>query len=81
MEIRRATYGAAIRVAIVLSTIAVVVAWGLEAVGDVPRVALVLAVIVVGFAASWVQTGRITRSARRRGARRVVVVPVRHPVV
>jgi hypothetical protein len=79
MDVRRVTYGAAIRLAIVLSAIAAVVALGLDTVGGVPPAALVLAVIVVGFVTSWVQTDRIARSAQRR-AHRVAVVPARHTV-
>ena len=84
MDIRRATFGAAIRLAIVLSSIAAAITLGLDAVGEVPRSALVLGVMVIGFAASWVQTGRAGRTADRHLDRhlghRVAVVPVRHPV-
>jgi hypothetical protein len=46
----------------------------LSAAGDVPQGALVAAVMVVGFVASWVQTGRV---ARVHHEHRVAVVPVR----
>lgn len=81
MEVRRATFGAAIRLAIVLSAIAAAVALGLDAVGEVSRPAIVLTVIVVGFVTSWVETGRAARSsAEARRHHRVAVVHVRHPV-
>ncbi len=81
MDIRRGTYEAAIRLAIVLSTIATIVALGLDATGEVSRPAIVLGVIVIGFVASWVQTGRAARSSiPRTRQHRVAVVRVRHPI-
>lgn len=80
MDIRRNTYLAAIRLAVVLSTIAAAVALGLDAGGYVSRPAIVLTVIVVGFVTSWVETGRAARSPIEGHRHRVAVVPVRHPV-
>jgi len=82
MDVRRATYWAAIRLAIVLSTVATVIALGLDAVGDVSPTALVLTVIAVGFTMSWRRTGRIARTATvpDRVSDRRVVVPLRHPI-
>jgi hypothetical protein len=80
MEIRRATFGAAIRLAVALSVIATAVAITLDAIGEVSRTALVLTVIVVGFMASWIQTGRVSRTAARRPAHRLTVVALHHPV-
>jgi hypothetical protein len=82
MDVRRATYWAAIRLAIVLSTVASVIALGLDAVGDVSPTALVLTVIVVGFTMSWRRTGRIARMTTipDRVHDRRIVVPVRHPI-
>lgn len=80
MDIRRATYGAAVRLAIVFSTIATAIALGLDAVGDVSPTALVLTVMIVGFVTSWVRTGRVARSAARASSHRMVVVPLRHPI-
>ncbi len=80
MEIRRTTYGAAIRLACVLSAVAAVLALGWEALGDVSATPLVLAVIITGFVTSWVTTGRASRTAARPVAHRVAVVPLRHPV-
>ncbi|HEX4982292.1 MAG TPA: hypothetical protein VFV63_11360 [Ilumatobacteraceae bacterium] len=61
MELRKATWSAALRLAFVVSALAAIVAVALSAAGDVPQGALVAAVMVVGFTASWVQTGRVAR--------------------
>jgi hypothetical protein len=74
MELRKATWSAALRLAFVVSALAAIVAMTLSAAGDVPQGALVAAVMVVGFVASWVQTGRV---ARVHDEHRVAVVPVR----
>lgn len=63
MEISRRTWNAAIKLAVVLSALAAVVAFGVSRSGDVPQAAVVLPVIVIAFAASWIQTERIRRSA------------------
>jgi hypothetical protein len=74
MDLRRRTWIAALRLAAVLSVVAGAVAAGVYALGDVPQVAIVVPVIVIAFAASWVQTGRIRRAPaplplpRRRAA-------------
>lgn len=70
MEIRRATYGAAIRLAIVFSAAAAVIAIGLDVVGDVAPLRLATAVALLGFGASWVQTGRVTRAVEARASHR-----------
>ncbi|MGH9135143.1 MAG: hypothetical protein ACRDZZ_14490 [Ilumatobacteraceae bacterium] len=75
MELRKATWTAALRLAFVVSAVAAAIAVALSAAGDVPQTALVAAVMLVGFVASWVQTGRV---ARVHHERRVAVVPVRH---
>ena len=80
MDVRRATYWAAVRLAIVFSTVAAAVALGLDAVGAVSPTALVLTVIIVGFVTSWVRTERVARLARRADAHRIAVVPLRHPI-
>jgi hypothetical protein len=80
MELRRATFGAAVKLAMVLSVAAAAIALGLDAIGDVSRTGLVLAVMLVGFVASWVQTGRVRRSEAHHSAHRLTVVPLRHPV-
>jgi ABC-type Mn2+/Zn2+ transport system permease subunit len=77
MELRKATWSAALRLAFFVSAIAAGVAVTLSATGDVPRGAFVAAVMLVGFVASWVQTGRV---ARVHQARHVVMVPTRRSV-
>jgi hypothetical protein len=75
MELRRARWGAAIRLAIALSVTAGLVALALDAAG-VARSTIVLAVIVTGFAASWVRTEQVARAHRRQRTHRVVSVPL-----
>ena len=73
MEISRRTWNAAIKLAVVLSALAAVVAFGVSRSGDVPQAAVVLPVIVVAFAASWIQTERI----RRRAMADMIIIPSR----
>lgn len=80
MELRRRTYGAAVKLAVALSAVATVIALGLDAVGGYSQTALVLTVMVVGFVASWVQTGRVSRSTAHHTAHRLTVVPLRQRV-
>ena len=80
MELRRATYGAAIRLGTVFSTVAVIVAITLDSIGDVSVGAMVAVVAVTGFAASWVQTGRVRRAVLVRPAHRVTMMPLPHQV-
>lgn len=80
MELRREVFGAAIKLAVVLSVVAGAIAVGLGAIDGVSRTALVLTVMVVSFVASWVQTGRVARSSAHHHAHRLTVVPLRHPV-
>jgi ABC-type Mn2+/Zn2+ transport system permease subunit len=61
MELRKATWSAALRLAFVVSVLAAIVAVALSAAGGVPQGALIAAVMVTGFVASWVQTGRVAR--------------------
>jgi hypothetical protein len=61
MELSRRTWAAAIRLALLMSVAAALIAVGVSSVGDVPQAAVVLPVIVVAFTASWVQTGRLRR--------------------
>lgn len=51
-------WAVAVHVGVIVSVVAAAVAMALTAFGDVPQTALVIAVIVVGFAVSWVHTGR-----------------------
>jgi len=80
MDSRRNIFGAAAKLALALSTIATAIAFGIGSVGEAQQTALVLAVMVVGFVASWVQTGRLSRSTTHDAAHRLTVVPLRHRV-
>ena len=80
MELRRATFEAAIRLATVLSVVAALTALTLDAVGDVSATRLTLLVAVVGFITSWVQTGRVSRAVASRSTYRVDVMPIRQPI-
>lgn len=62
MELRRRTWVAAIKLAIIVSTVAAVVAIVVSSLGDVSPAAIVAPVAVVAFAASWIQTGRVRRT-------------------
>lgn len=73
MEISRHTWTAAIKLAVVLSALAAVIAFGVSRAGDVPQAAVVLPVIVIAFVASWIQTGRI----RRREIADMVIISAR----
>ncbi len=68
------------RLAAVVSAVAAIVTLVLGSIGEVSATALVLTVIVVGFSASWVQTGRVAQAVRRPARHRVTVVPNRHTV-
>lgn len=76
MEIRRATLGAAIRLAIAFSAMAAIVTVALDAVADVSVIGMVTVVSVVGFATSWVQTGRVSRTVAARPSLARVYDPV-----
>lgn len=80
MELRRATYGAAVRLAFVLSVVAAATALTLDAIGDVSATRLAAIVAVVGFTISWVQTGRVSKAVESRGISRVGVVALHQPV-
>ncbi len=80
MELRRATYGAAIRLGMVFSTVAVIVAITLDSIGDVSVGAMVAVVAVTGCATSWGQTGRVRRAVLVRTAQRATMVPRPHHV-
>lgn len=62
MELSRRTWLAAVRLGAVLSALAAVMAIALTSIGEVSQVAIILAVVVVAFSASWIQTTRIRRS-------------------
>ena len=73
MEISRRTWTAAVKLAVVLSVLAAGLAFGVSRVGEVPQAAIVVPVIVVAFASSWIQTERI----RRRAIADMVIVSAR----
>lgn len=73
MEVSRRTWTAAIRLAVVVSIVAVGFAVAATQLGDIPQAAIVIPVIVVAFTASWIQTERI----HRRGADSLVILPAR----
>ncbi len=80
MHERRTTYGVAVRLALVFSTVAALTAMALHSIGGVPTSRLLVAVVVIGFVTSWVQTGRVARAAATPTPRRVTVMPLRQPV-
>ena len=76
MEISRRTWTAAVKLAVVLSVLAAGVTFVVSRVGDVPQAAVVVPVIIVAFAASWIQTERIRRAALAD----MVIVSARRPI-
>jgi hypothetical protein len=76
MQSRREIYGAAIQLATLLSAAAALVAFVLDAVGDVSTTRMVALVAVVGFSSSWVHTGRVARALDVRSADQVTTRPV-----
>lgn len=78
MDVWRTTYGAAVRLALIFSTVAALVAVALQSIGDVSTTRLVITVALVGFITSWVQTGRITRTSPTASA--VTVMSLRQPI-
>ncbi len=80
MDIRRARFGAAVRLAMLLSLAAAALTIALEASGDVSPIRLVSVVMIVGFVSSWVVTGRVARSGHAVAHHRVAVIPLRHHV-
>ena len=59
MELEHRTWVAAVRLAVSASIAAVIFAIAVSSLGDVPHAAIVLPVIIVAFAASWIRTGRL----------------------
>jgi hypothetical protein len=57
-------YAAAVRLALVLSIVAVILAVAVQSLGELSPVRFVGAVAVVGFVASWTITGRVERTAQ-----------------
>ena len=76
MDISRRTWIAAVKLAVVISTLAALAAVAVSTIGHVADGAIVAVVAVVAFAASWVQTGRVrsgAASARVTVPRRLTV--------
>lgn len=69
MELENRTWVAAVRLAVSASVAAVIFAIGMSSLGDVPHAAIVLPVIVVAFAASWIRTGRLREQPMARPGR------------
>ena len=63
MDVRREMYLAAVRVALVLSLGAVLLAVVMQSVGELSVGRFVSAVAIVGFVTSWTVTGRVERAA------------------
>ncbi len=80
MNTRRELFGAAVRLGVVLSTIAAVVTLIVSSIGDVSPAAMAGTVAAVGFVTSWVLTGRLAQPAHLRSQHRVSVVHLRQPV-
>jgi hypothetical protein len=80
MEIRRATFGAAVRLGVFLSTVSVLLVLVIDSIGDVNATAMVATVAAVGFATSWSLTGRVVRAAHVAPRHRVSVVRIHQPV-
>jgi hypothetical protein len=80
MDIRRATFGAAVRLGIVLSTIATILVLGISTIADVTPSLMAATVAAVGFVTSWVLTGRVARTAPVAPSHRVSVVSLRQRV-
>jgi hypothetical protein len=64
MDVRRDMYAAAVRLALVLSLGAVLLAVALQSVGELSTPRFVSAVAVVGFVTSWMVTGRVERETQ-----------------
>jgi hypothetical protein len=64
MDLRRRTWTAAVRLALVISTVAAVAAVIVSSFGEVPHPAIVLPVILIAFVASWMQTTRLQHQHR-----------------
>jgi hypothetical protein len=61
VELSRRTWNAAVKLAIVMSIVAALVAVTLTSTREVPQAAIVLPMIVIAFTASWIQSGRMRR--------------------
>lgn len=62
VDTNRSSWNEAVKLAVVISILAGLIAVVASVAGGVPQVAIVLPVIVVAFTASWIQTGRAHHS-------------------
>jgi uncharacterized membrane protein len=60
MNVSRIHWNEVLRLAVIVSIIAAMIAVAATAIGDVSQTAIVITVMVIGFVASWVQTSRST---------------------
>jgi hypothetical protein len=74
------TWVAAIRLAAVAGVVAAVAAVLLTTLAGLPAPTVVVAMMVFGFVASWIETGRVSQRHVRVGSVRVGSVRVRRPV-
>ncbi len=72
VELRRDLWIAIIKLAVAISTLAAVIAVAASLAGEVSQAAIVIPVIIVGFTASWMVTGRVQPSRVRPARARVV---------
>lgn len=61
METNRQPWASVLKLALIISIAAAVVAIALSTAGEIPQAAIVLPVIIIAFTVSWVQTGRPQR--------------------
>lgn len=80
MHSGQTNFQAAIKLAAAFSVVAALLALGADAIGGISHTALVLAVMVVGFGVSLLQTGRASRAGEHHAPHRLTVVPLRHEV-
>jgi len=73
MGLSRRTWTAAVRLALVISTVAALAAVLVSSFGHVPHAAIVLPVILVAFVASWVQTTRLQQEQEQLRTETVAV--------
>ena len=64
MDVRREMYVAAVRLALVLSLAAVLLAFAVRSVGELSVGRFVTAIAVVGVVTSWMVTGRVERAGQ-----------------
>lgn len=81
VERHPSTWTAAVKLALIVSAIAVLVAVAASVAGDVPQAAVVMPVILVAFTASWIQTARADQAAHAERVEPSLVDTRRHSTV